>query len=473
MSGRLVIGLDGERPDLAPQPEPSPGGNGRPAEDRRLTEASAAERFAWLHGHGARFDHRRGRWLAWAGHRWVPDGDGQITRLALQFARDWQGEALAIGDPDLRGRTFKAALRLERLAALRAMLDLAASLPPLADAGDRWDADPWLLGTPAGVADLRTGTLRAGRPGDRVTMSTAVPLDPDARAPRWERFLAEVFGGDTTLVDFIHRALGYSITGDTSEQCLFLCHGTGANGKSTLTDTLRRVLGDHAWNMPFSTIEWRDRAGIPNDVAALEGRRLVIASETSDGARLNEARVKALTGCDPITARFLHREFFTFTPVAKFWLAVNHKPVVRDDSHGFWRRIRLVPFRQQFAVNPGLAGELRAESPGILAWLVRGCLAWRERGLDPPASVTDATADYAQDSDPLAGFLAECVAPAADAEVWASDLYDSYTRWAKLHGLGDRERLTATAFGRKASERFPFRRANGRKVYLGIERRGL
>ncbi len=192
------------------------------------------------------------------------------------------------------------------------MLALAQDFRPIADTGGGWDADPWLLGVPNGVVDLRTGELRPGRREDRITMQTAVPYDPEATCPRWKQFLVEIFADDEELIGFVQRAVGYSITGITSEQCLLVLYGTGANGKGTLTITLKFVLGDYAWNMPFSTIEMRNRAAIPNDLAALVGRRFVMASETNDGARLNEARVKALTGCDPITARFLHAEFFTF-----------------------------------------------------------------------------------------------------------------------------------------------------------------
>jgi putative DNA primase/helicase len=198
--------------------------------------------------------------------------------------------------------------------------------------------------------------------------------------------------------------------------------------------------------MPFSTIELNQRSAIPNDVAALVGRRFVTASETNDGTRLNEGRVKALTGCDPITARFLHGEFFTFRPVAKFWLTVNHRPVVRDDSFEFWRRIRVIPFSQRFDVDRTLMPALHEERPGILASAVRGALAWQAQGLQPPESVLTATQGYQTESDPLGAFLAEActVEPAEHI------------------GLG------AVAFGRKASERFTRSHTMAGKVYLGV-----
>jgi putative DNA primase/helicase len=363
---------------------------------------------------------------------------------------------------------LKFALRLERKEALLNMLALAGTLKPIAVAGDTWNADPYLLGTPTGVVDLRTGRMRPGHPDDGITMQTAASYNPDATAPRWERFIAEIFADDSELISFVHRAIGYSLTGNTSEQVFFLLYGTGANGKGTLTNTLKRLLGDYAWNMPFATIEMKDRAAIPNDVAALAGRRFVIASETNDGARLNEARVKALTGCDPMTARFLHAEFFAFEPVAKFWLSVNHKPVVRDDSFGFWRRVRVIPFLQRFELHASLADELQAEATGILAWCVRGAQAWQREGLQMPAIVTEATGEYEQDSDQLAAFLAEACELKAEAEVSAAELFTHYTHWANQRGLDSRDRLSRTAFGLKMGGRFQRRRTARGNVYSGL-----
>jgi putative DNA primase/helicase len=440
----------------------------------RLTEAGAAERFARLHGADVRFDHRRSRWLLWEGHRWVPDADAAVIRLAIDFARAWQQEAITIPDLGYREAAIKLALRLERRDGLGNMLTLARALKPIANAGDEWDADIWLLGVPNGVIDLSTGERRSGHRNDHITMNTAVAYEPAATCPRWTQFIHEVFDSHQPLIDFVHRAIGYSLTGITSEQVLFLLYGTGANGKGTFTNTLKHVLGDYAWNMPFATIEMRDRASIPNDLAALVNRRFVTASETNDGARLNEARVKTLTGCDPVTARFLHGEFFTFEPRAKFWLSVNHKPIVRDDSFGFWRRLRLIPFSQRFDVNAGLASELRAEAAGILTWCVQAARSWNDHGLNPPAVVVNATREYERDSDPLAAFLEEACELDPVAEVTASDLYNHYSRWADQHGLSDRDgRLKMTGFGIKVSERFQKDRqaGTGRVLYRGIARR--
>lgn len=435
------------------------------------SEASAAERFVRLHGDDVRYDHRRGRWLLWRSHRWVPDSDAGITRLGLKFAREWQREAVEIADREDRQAALRAALRLERRDALTSMLALARDLKPIADSGDAWDVNPSLLCTPNGVIDLTTGTLVEGRRRDRITFCTAVAFNPDAEAPRWTKFVSEIFGGDPQLVAFFHRAIGYSLTGEMGEQCLFMAYGLGANGKGTATNTIAAILADYAYAMPFSTVEQNQRAAIPNDLAALVGRRFVIASETSDGARLNEPRIKALTGGDPITARYLHGEFFSFRPMCKLWLATNHRPIVRDDSRGFWRRMRLIPFEQTFAINAGLQDELMQEAEGILAWAVRGCLAWRCAGLDAPDRVLAATKQYEHDSDLLADFIAEACIVEGSVSVGASDLFGHYRRWAEKRGMTDRERLTATAFGRKIATRFQRVATRRGNTYQGVGKR--
>lgn len=435
------------------------------------TDAGNAEAFAARYGDRVRYDHRRGRWLIFDGCRWAPDADGQIMRLALAAVRARQQEAFALPD-EPRAKALKHALASESRSKLDALVALARSQTPIADSGEHWDADPWLLGTPSGVVDLRTGAWRAGTPDDRITMQTAAGYDPEAACPRFERFIVEIFGGDPDLIDFTHRAIGYSLTGLTTMQALFLGYGTGGNGKSTLLDTLRDLLGDYAYNLPFSTLEMQSRTAGTNDVAALAGKRFVVASETNDGARLNEARIKALTGSDPITARFLYSENFTFVPVAKFWLAVNHKPVVRDDSRGFWRRMRLLPFSQTFGIDPHLADTLRREGPGILAWAVRGCLEWQQRGLTPPDVVAAATADYQADSDQLAAFLHTATLPDAEARIRGAALYEHYVGWAASERLGDRERLSATAFGKKMKERFTSLKDKSGVTYLGLAVKG-
>lgn len=422
-----------------------------------LTETSHAERFAIAYSTELRFDHRRGIWICYEAGRWRPDATEHVRRHAIAFVRSRQRDALEIDDPGEKKKHLRFLTDAEKKVGIDRLVQGARSLNPMADPGTDWDADPWLMGTPDGIINLKTGESRPGDPADRVTFSAAFALDPAATCPIFQAFLTQVFEGEPGVIDFLQRFIGYSLTGSTIEQVLVLCHGRGANGKSTLLNTLRRVLGDYAHNLPFSSLEMKDRGGIPNDMAALAGRRFVVASETTEGSRLNEGRIKALTGGDPVTARFLHGEWFTFEPQAKFLLSVNHKPEVTDETVSLWRRILLVPFLRTFtgsACDPNLPAALIAEAPGILAWAVRGCLLWQESGLKPPACVYDATHAYQAESDVLLEFIDAMfeVDPVGDG-VKAAVLQDLYTKWADRERIPKRERLSAKKLSAKMADR--------------------
>lgn len=415
-----------------------------------LTDAGNAEAFTWLFGEDLRYDFRQRRWLAWDTQRWAPDSDGHIDRLSLRAIRARQHAALNIEDQDRRLKSIKWAVSSENQGRLSATNNLARSMKPIADKGDKWDGDPWLLGCDNGVIDLRTGNFRAGRREDAITMSTGINFDPDARPRRFERFLSEVFDRDEELIAFIQRAAGYSLTADTREQCMLLCHGSGANGKSVLLNTLRSILGDYALNTPFSTFEHiRDTSGNAptNDIAPLSTARLVTASETNEARRLNEARVKAITGGDPITARYLYGEFFTYQPGFKVWLAMNHRPDVRGTDDGIWRRLLLIPFNVSFKgrEDKTLDSTLKNERAGILAWAVQGCLQWQTSGWNPPPIVQQATEAYRQESDVIGQFLTECTIRDEGKTVKAGQLYAAYQTWCTENGI---EGKTGTAFGR-------------------------
>lgn len=363
------------------------------------------------------------------------------------------------------------AIRCESKQSLDRTIALAKVLPPIADAGDEWDADPWLVGTPNGVIDLQGGRLLAGDPVRKITLRVSVPFDETATAPRFERFLDEIFNGDVAMIGFMQRYCGYALSGDISEQKLALCHGGGSNGKSVFLSILSSVFGEYALNMPFSTLEMRGRSSIPNDLAMLRGKRLVTASETNDGTRLNESRLKALTGGDAVTARFLYSEAFTFKPTGKFLLAVNHKPLVHDDGEGFWRRMLLVPFLRSFtgaAKDTTLEATLQREAPGILLWLVTGFRMWQIDGLQEPPAVRQATERYREDSDPLADFLTECVDLVPNEKARGSVLQGAYQKWADAQGLTKQDRLSSKALSQRLADRFSRRHDREGTVYEGI-----
>lgn len=439
-----------------------------------LTEAGAAESFVRAYGDRVRFDYRRGKFLLWSGARWALDSDAGIMRLVRDHVRHEQHRAIDLKDAFERGKQVAHWMKFDRRAALDNLLTLAKAMKPIAHDGAGWDANPMLLGVPNGVIELDSGRLRPGQPTDAITMQAAVAYDPAARCPRWEQFIHEVFP-DPDLADYVWRALGYSITGAMQEQVFFVEYGRGSNGKSTTNDTVSRLLGDYALTVPFSAFE-QERAGtISADVASLDGRRFVTASE-STGRWLHAGRLKDVTGGEQVSARFLFGNPFTFRPVCKIWLATNELPRVADTSDGLWRRLRQIPFTVQFAEaarDPRLPEALRDEAPGILAWLVRGALAWQERGLGAPAAVVEATAEYRADSDPLGRFIEEAIDVEPGAQVRASELYRHYQTWAQAAGLTAKETLTATMFGRSASDRFPSHKDASGRVYEGIARREL
>jgi putative DNA primase/helicase len=460
---------------VAPEQPSEPQPDRQPVEEKKnkfnRTDSGNARLFSSMFAGQVKYDHGRQRWLLYREHRWQEDSDGEIVRLMQETARRRYQLAAEIQDLDERKREAAFAISSETRGKIDSALALAQAERELADSGSNWNKDPLLLCAGNGVILLNTGTLRQGLPSDAITLRTAVPYDPSAECPRWLSFLTEIFRDNPELPDFIRRAVGYSMTGDTSEQVLFLCYGTGSNGKSVFLGIIREVLGEYAYNMPFSTIELHDRSAIPNDLAALVDRRFVTAAETNATARLNEARIKALTGGDPITARFLHCEFFTYRPVAKFWLSVNHKPRVSDDSYGFWRRVRLIPFTREFRgaeADPRLEEKLRAELPGILAWAVRGSLEWKKSGLNPPECVTAATEQYRVESDPLAEFIEERCLQMQNYSVSAGELYKSYAKWTEERGMKDSEKLTMTAFGSRMAQRFEKTRGARGIIYIGI-----
>jgi putative DNA primase/helicase len=449
-----------------PRPEPT-----FLAPDESLTDAAFAERFAVAHGLDVRFDHRRGLYLYYDPPRWRPDEDGHLYRLAIAFARTCQSDALETVDPKLRERAVSWYIRAESKPQLDRLVSLAQKLRPIADT-DPWDVDPFLLGAPNGVIDLRTGALRAGDPADRITRAVRINYDAGAECPRWRQFISEIFSGDAELATFIQRFIGYALTGCTHEQVLVLAYGRGENGKGVLMHILLWLLADYGANVPFSTLELKQRTAIPSDIASLNGRRLVTASETSDGVKLNEPRIKALTGCDPITARFNYGDWFTFQPVAKFMLAVNHRPTVSDMSHGFWRRIKLVPFTRTFSGterDPHLEDHFRSvEAPGILRWAVEGCLDWQAHGLGSPATIAEATTEYQADNDPLVDFLTECCVSDEAAITRAAAVQEMYAKWADRQRLTRHDRLSAKDLGRAMAERFDRRHRNDGWIYSGV-----
>jgi len=292
-----------------------------------------------------------------------------------------------------------------------------------------------------------------------------VDYDPQAVCPTWETFLHRILAEDEGLIRYVQKAVGYSLTGSTQEQCLFILHGTGANGKSTFLNTMSTILGEYARHTPTETLLINRSEGVRNDLARLQGARFVTTIEAEGGRRLAEAQVKQLTGGDGVTARYLYREHFEFVPAFKLWLAVNHKPMIQGTDPAIWRRIHLIPFTVTIPTaerDKQLTEKLQAELPGILRWTLEGCQAWQQEALEPPEAVRRATGDYRAEMDVIAKFIGECCVTGAEKRVSKGELDTEYVGWCAQRGeapVGQKAFTTALqeqgfSDGRSNSERF-------------------
>jgi putative DNA primase/helicase len=316
---------------------------------------------------------------------------------------------------------------------------------------DVLDHNPWVLNTPGGIVDLVTGALNPADPDELCTKSTSVPPDFNAEAPEWLRFLEEATGGDRDLVAYLKRLSGYTLTGSTREQHLTFIWGPGGNGKSVFLNTLMEILGDYGRTATMETFSASNSDRHSTDIAHLMGARMVAASETTAGRRWDEARVKKLTGGEPVAARFMRQDNVVFMPTFKLIFAGNHKPEIRDLDDAMKRRIHMVPFTvTPKVIDRELAAKLRAEAPAILAWMIEGCLEWQAIGLNPPEAVRVATEEYFAEEDAFGRWLADITDLEPGQFTELVQLYASWLEWAGRNGEypGSVKRLSAALVAR-------------------------
>jgi putative DNA primase/helicase len=392
-----------------------------------VTEDHAAQEFARLHSGQLRYDHSTGSWYEWTGAVWQTN----CTRRAFHWAREL-ARKLAQSEPDrIRYATCKTGFA-------HGVEKFSQADPAFAVTAEIWDRDPYMFGTPGGTVDLRTGVLRAADPNDNITKLAAIAPSAKGDCPRWKQFLLEACGGDIERVRFLHQIFGYCLTGDTREHALFFIYGPGGNGKSVFLNVLAGVIGSYAVTAAMDTFTASKADKHPTELAMLKGSRLVSASETEEGRAWAESRIKSLTGGDPITARFMRQDFFSFQPQFKLVVTGNHKPVLNNVDDAARRRFNIVPFVHK-PVTPDreLERKLKEEYPAILRWAIEGCLDWQNSGLVRPASVVAETNAYFSDQDLFGQWIEdECDFEPGNNYKWesVSGLFSAWTNYATKAG---------------------------------------
>lgn len=436
-------------------------------QETHYTDLYNATRLVDRYGDRLRYAHGTG-WLVYDGTQWKQDKTMQVFRDALAVVKGYYLEANDMDGRD--GRELEDfARRSESIISLRHMVETATLDERTACTMSAFDTDDtlYLLNTRNKTIDLKTSEARGHSSDDMITRCANVEyvnVTPERMAnSRWLRFIDEIACGDKELAFYLQRCLGYSISGDTSEQALFICYGSGGNGKSLLFEVVRTVLGEYATTIPIEALLSNRSDGISNEIAELPGMRFVTSSESDSGRRLQTGLIKRLTGDETIRARRLYENSTEFKPQAHLWISTNHKPEIPDDSNGMWRRLKLIPFNASFPKpDTHLKQTLLSESDIVLQWLIEGYCLWQSEGLGEPQIVKDAVDSYRLEQDPLHEFFQEKCILSPDKATTFSELYSAYSFYA---GYGA---MSKKALGQMLAERgFPKRNSGGLKV-MGI-----
>jgi len=434
----------------------------------KLTDVGNAERFVSMFKDQVKYCTIYKKWFIWNGKRWEQDDTGKIITYAIECVRNIIHDADLLPDGDRRKALIQHSLKSESNSRLKALLDIASGMPAITVRSDELDANPWLLNCQNGTIDLRTGKLREHKPQDLITRICSAEYDPKCAIPLWTSLLNKVSGGDEAVKRYMQKAFGYALTGDISEQAIFLLYGTGSNGKSTMLNVFAELLDGYAQSTSSDTFMQKKNDSVNNDIARLKGARFVSAIEMEEGKRMAESLIKSMTGGDKLVTRFLYGEFFEYVPQFKVFLAVNHKPIIRDTTKSIWRRIKLMEFTNTFSEQERdkkfPAKIMATEMPGILAWAVQGCLWWQEEGIQDPDKIRDATQEYRDEMDAFAHFFEECCAVDETGRVSNKMLRAAYDEWCKENG---EYALQQRPFSQKLIERgFQKKRAPGNGAYM-------
>ena len=401
----------------------------------QFTDATNAERLVQEHGNSIRYMAAWKKWLVWNGTHWATDESGAlIHEKGLETVRNMYDELLKTDDYRERIEIEKFAMLSESVRRRKAFVEAASWITAMNITSDQLDANPWLLNVKNGTIDIKTGEFREHRQDDFITKIANVEYDSKADCPLWKQFIREIMDYKNEVISFVQTAAGWALTGDISEQTMFILFGTGANGKSTFLNTIMYLLGDYAIATPTETFMRKNGDQNTNDIARLRGTRFVTTTEAEQGRRLSEPIIKQITGNDRMTARFLYGEFFNFMPTFKIWMATNHKPVIKGTDHGIWRRIKLIPFTtriEEEKQDKHLEEKLKAEASGILNWILEGTARWHKEKLKAPPAIMNATEDYRGEMDVIGNFVKECCIQKPDVSIRVRELFKAYQEWCQ------------------------------------------
>jgi putative DNA primase/helicase len=438
-----------------------------------LTDLGNAERFVRDNADALRYvaPWKKAPWLEWYETRWGKDLRLHVVERAKKTVRGLYREAADIEDAKSRNGLLDHARKSEHVQRITAMVNLGASDPKLSVLPDQMDTDLLKLNVLNGTIDLRTGQLQPHSRQDLITKLAPVTYYPDAKCSLFEVFLNRIMGGNPKLIAYLQRVLGYCLSGDIREQAIWVFHGDGDNGKSTLMTVLHEILGDYATQPSIDTfLAHRSKSETQPGLMALAGVRMAVSTELEPGSRLSEDLIKRVTGGEVVTGRGLWEGVWSYLPAFKLILVVNPLPTIRGQDHAIWRRVKRVPFAVRIPKSEqdkNLSEKLKAEAPGVLAWLVQGCLDWQQGGLMEPEEVTQATVEYREEMDVLGDWMAESGIRTGD-HLWeqASALYRNYKQWADESGARP---YSQAAFGRMLTDRgYRVEKKRGIKIRHGL-----
>lgn len=439
--------------------------------NRSWDDTGNADRFIDRFGEIVKFSYIDNKFIVYNNSLWEKDDRGTVRTLVDLTVEDMKNEKIEMSE-DLDQeeiekawqKHLKSSRSNSRKKAIVDELKHRVSVMP-----DEFDTDDMLLNADNGYLDLASGELHPHDINKMFSRKTSFEYTDRMDLPTWEKFLDDIFNGDKELIKYIQKAVGYSFTGSTKEQVMFILFGSGRNGKSVFVETISEVLGTYSKNIRADSLMVKQQSGVNNDIAALDGARFVTSSEPNEGFRFDEGLIKQLTGGDKITARFLYGEDFDFNPKFKLWVSSNHKPIIRGTDDGIWRRMILIPFAVQIPedkMDKDLKYKLLREAPAILDWALEGVLLWQKEGLEIPETIKQASQNYRQEMDVLESFIADVCTVIPGGKAPAGDLFVKYKDWAREN---EEYLMSKQKFGQKMKEKFEYLRDSKGRYYSGLK----